>query len=97
MNSWDSIGVLAGEVEKPQKTFPRGLFAVVIPTCFAYLIPLFAMTGSIDVDQKKKKWESGFFATAAAIVCGKWLQIWIEIIVIIIIIIIIIIINNNNY
>ena len=77
LNFWDSVSVLAGEVEKPQKTFPRALFAAVILTCSAYLIPLFAMTGSIDVDQKE--WESGFFATAASIVSGKWLQIWIEI------------------
>lgn len=77
LNFWDSVSTLAGEVEKPQKTFPLALFCAVIFTCVAYLIPLFAITGAVSVDQSE--WESGFFANAAAIVSGKWLKVWIEI------------------
>lgn len=43
----------------------------------AYLIPLFAVTGAVSVDQTM--WESGFMADAAQMIVGKWLKIWIEI------------------
>lgn len=76
LNFWDSVSTLAGEVDKPQKTFPTALFAAVILTCLAYLIPLLAVTGAVNVDQND--WESGFHADAAEIISGKWLKIWIE-------------------
>jgi len=77
LNFWDSVSTLAGEVDRPQKTFPTGLFVAVIFTCLAYLIPLFAVTGAVSVDQSL--WEAGFMADAAQIIVGKWLKIWIEI------------------
>lgn len=77
LNFWDNVSTLAGEVDRPQKTFPVGLFAAVILTCLAYLIPLFAVTGAVSVDQTM--WESGFMADAAQMIVGKWLKIWIEI------------------
>ncbi|KAL8159499.1 hypothetical protein V2J09_001036 [Rumex salicifolius] len=77
LNFWDSVSTLAGEVEKPKKTFPRGLFIAVIFTCLAYLIPLMAATGAVDVDQSL--WESGFLADASKTIVGKWVKIWIEI------------------
>ncbi|KAJ8770117.1 hypothetical protein K2173_011212 [Erythroxylum novogranatense] len=77
LNFWDSVSTLAGEVEKPQKTFPLALLCAVIFTCIAYLIPLFAVTGAVVVDQSL--WESGFHATAAEMIAGKWLKYWIEV------------------
>ncbi|XP_057508092.1 probable polyamine transporter At3g13620 [Actinidia eriantha] len=77
LNFWDNVSTLAGEVEKPQKTFPTALFAAVIFTCLAYIIPLMAVTGAVLVDQSE--WETGFMATAAEMISGKWLKIWIEI------------------
>lgn len=77
LNFWDSVSTLAGEVDKPHRTFPLGLFVSVIFTCVAYLIPLMAVTGSVQVDQSE--WETGFMATAAQIISGKWLKYWIEI------------------
>ena len=77
LNFWDSVSTLAGEVENPNKTFPQALFSAVILTCFSYLIPLFATIGVVSVDQRE--WETGFFANAAAIVSGEWLQVSIEI------------------
>lgn len=53
LNFWDNVSTLAGEVEKPQKTFPKALFVAVIFTCLAYLFPLFAVIGAVDVDQKE--------------------------------------------
>ncbi|RZB99093.1 putative polyamine transporter [Glycine soja] len=42
----------------------------------SYLIPLFAVTGAVLVDQTQ--WENGFHAQAAEIIAGKWLKIWID-------------------
>ncbi|KAF4350168.1 hypothetical protein G4B88_019297 [Cannabis sativa] len=76
LNFWDNVSTLAGEVENPQKNFPMALLVAVIFTCTAYLIPLIAVIGAVDVDQSK--WETGFHAQAAEIIAGKWLKIWLE-------------------
>ncbi|CAI0559825.1 unnamed protein product [Linum tenue] len=68
---------LAGEVDKPGKTFPVALPVAVALTCLSYLIPLFAVIGAVDVPQLE--WGSGFHATAAEMIAGKWLKIWLEI------------------
>ncbi|XVF32868.1 hypothetical protein REPUB_Repub17cG0119900 [Reevesia pubescens] len=77
LNFWDNVSTLAGEVDKPQKTFPRALLVAVIFTCVAYLVPLFAVIGAVSVDQND--WESGFHANAAEMIAGKWLKFWIEV------------------
>ncbi|KAJ0021259.1 hypothetical protein Pint_31389 [Pistacia integerrima] len=77
LNFWDNVSTLAGEVDKPHKTFPKALLVAVIFTCLAYLIPLLAVIGAVSVDQSQ--WESGFHATAAEIIAGKWLKYWIEV------------------
>ncbi|KAH1067930.1 hypothetical protein J1N35_032917 [Gossypium stocksii] len=35
LNFWDNISTLAGEVDKPQKTFSRALLVAVVFTCLA--------------------------------------------------------------
>ncbi|XP_023516717.1 probable polyamine transporter At3g13620 [Cucurbita pepo subsp. pepo] len=77
LNFWDNVSTLAGEVEKPKKTFPIALFISVIITCLSYLIPLLAVTGAVDIQQSA--WESGFHAQAAETLAGKWLKILLEI------------------
>ncbi|KAL6513749.1 hypothetical protein OROHE_019609 [Orobanche hederae] len=77
LNFWDNVSTMAGEVERPNKTFPLALLSAVIFTCLGYIIPLVAVTGSILVDQSE--WEAGFMADAAEIISGKWLKFWIEI------------------
>ncbi|CAI9106734.1 OLC1v1005953C1 [Oldenlandia corymbosa var. corymbosa] len=77
LNFWDSVSTMAGEVEKPQKTFPLALLCAVIFTCLGYIIPLVAVTGALSVDQNL--WEAGFMADAAEMISGKWLKVWIEI------------------
>ncbi|KAL2930665.1 hypothetical protein RDABS01_036075, partial [Bienertia sinuspersici] len=76
LNFWDNASTLAGEVENPQKTFPKALLSAGILTCLGYLVPLMAVTGSIPLDQHK--WVDGYFANAAEIIAGKWLKVWIE-------------------
>ena len=77
LNFWDNVSTVAGEVDKPQKNFPLALLVAVIFTCVSYLIPLFAVTGAVSVDQSE--WESGFHAIAAEMIAGKWLKVWIEV------------------
>ncbi|CAK9327917.1 unnamed protein product [Citrullus colocynthis] len=77
LNFWDNVSTLAGEVEKPKKTFPIALFVSVIFTCLSYLIPLLAVTGAVEIEQSA--WGSGFHAQAAEILAGNWLKIVMEI------------------
>ncbi|KAJ6307226.1 hypothetical protein OIU76_017090 [Salix suchowensis] len=53
LNFWDNVSTLAGEVDEPRKTFPMALLVAVIFTCVSYLIPLFAVTGAVSVDQSQ--------------------------------------------
>nr|XP_023885940.1 probable polyamine transporter At3g13620 [Quercus suber] len=77
LNFWDNVSTLAGEVDHPQKTFPKALFISVIFTCLAYLFPLLAVIGALSVDQTE--WEAGFMAQAAELIAGKWLKIFLEV------------------
>ncbi|OMO80981.1 Amino acid/polyamine transporter I [Corchorus capsularis] len=77
LNFWDNASTLAGEVEKPQKNFPKALFSAGLLTCLAYLVPLLAATGALPLEQEK--WVDGYFADLAEIIAGKWLKIFLEI------------------
>nr|GEX76751.1 probable polyamine transporter At3g13620 [Tanacetum cinerariifolium] len=77
LNFWDTVSTMAGEVEKPKKTFPRALLFAVLLTCFGYIVPLMAVTGAIELDQNQ--WDTGYMAVAAETIGGKWLKILINI------------------
>ncbi|RZC87871.1 hypothetical protein C5167_029782 [Papaver somniferum] len=77
LNFWDNASTLAGEVENPQKIFPKALFSAGIITCLGYLIPLIAIIGALPLDQDA--WEVGYLATAGGTIGGPWLKYWIKI------------------
>ncbi|PIA53892.1 hypothetical protein AQUCO_00900458v1 [Aquilegia coerulea] len=77
LNFWDNASTLAGEVDRPQKTFPTALFSAGIIACLGYLIPLLSIIGSLTVDQNK--WDDGFLADAAGMIAGNWLKFWVEV------------------
>lgn len=77
LNFWDNASTLAGEVEQPQKTFPKALFSAGLLTCLAYLVPLLAATGATPLNQQA--WVEGYFADVAQIIAGKWLKVFLEI------------------
>ncbi|KAL5708510.1 hypothetical protein ACHQM5_019300 [Ranunculus cassubicifolius] len=77
LNFWDNASTLAGEVDKPQSTFPKALFSAGILTVLGYIIPLLSTIGSLSVDQNK--WEDGFLADAAGMIGGNWLKFWVEV------------------
>ncbi|XP_020533370.1 probable polyamine transporter At3g13620 isoform X1 [Jatropha curcas] len=77
LNFWDSASTLAGEVEQPQSTYPKALFAAGLVTCLGYLLPLLAAIGAIPLNQKD--WTDGYLANLAKMIAGNWLKIWVEI------------------
>ncbi|MCL7048645.1 hypothetical protein MKW94_007347 [Papaver nudicaule] len=77
LNFWDNASTLAGEVANPQKTFPIALFSAGIIVCLGYLLSLLAAIGAIKLDQTA--WETGYFSTAAGMIGGEWLKIWVDI------------------
>ncbi|KAK0605005.1 hypothetical protein LWI29_021799 [Acer saccharum] len=77
LNFWDNASTLAGEVEEPQRSYPKALFSAGLLTCLAYLIPLLAAIGAVPLDQEN--WVDGYFADVAQLIAGKWLKICVEI------------------
>ncbi|CAN6300750.1 unnamed protein product [Urochloa humidicola] len=76
LNYWDSASTMAGEVERPERTFPRALAAAVVLIAASYLLPLMAATGATDAPPEA--WANGYLADAAGIIGGPWLKYWIE-------------------
>ncbi|KAL6648073.1 hypothetical protein ACP70R_012297 [Stipagrostis hirtigluma subsp. patula] len=63
LNYWDSVSTMAGEVERPAKTFPVALLSAVCMASLGYLLPLMAGTGATDAPPEA--WGNGYFAEAA--------------------------------
>jgi amino acid transporter len=61
---------VAGDVENPQRTYPRAL-ALVIPLSIAtYFLPPFAGLAALG---NWSQWKDGYFSTAALLIGGPWL------------------------
>ncbi|CAL4939646.1 unnamed protein product [Urochloa decumbens] len=76
LNYWDSASTMAGEVERPERTFPRALAAAAVLIPASYLLPLMAATGATNAPPEA--WGNGYLADAAGIIGGSWLKFWIE-------------------
>ena len=74
LNYWDSVSCLAGEVDRPAKTFPRALLAAVALVAASYLLPTMAALG---VAPQPGDWQLGFFGRVAQTVAGDWLAWWV--------------------
>jgi len=71
---WDSTSTIAGEVEKPQKNFPKAI-AIGLPlVALAYFLP--ALVGAAAVPDHEK-WVTGCWGNIAAVIGGKYLGYWI--------------------
>ncbi|XP_078160031.1 putative polyamine transporter At3g13620 [Carex rostrata] len=77
LNYWDSASTMAGEVEQPEKTFPKGLMIAVVICSVSYFLPLMAGTGAID--SPPEAWVNGYFADVAGMLGGNWLKYWIQV------------------
>ncbi|KAF3322926.1 putative polyamine transporter [Carex littledalei] len=76
LNYWDSASTMAGEVEQPEKTFPKGLAIAVVICSVSYFLPVMASTGAID--SPPEAWVNGYFADVAGMLGGNWLKYWIQ-------------------
>ncbi|KAG6502531.1 probable polyamine transporter At3g13620 [Zingiber officinale] len=77
LNFWDSASTMAGEVERPERTFPTALLAAGLMTAIGYLLPLMAGIGAVDAPQEA--WGGGYYADLAEMIAGRWLKYWIEV------------------
>jgi len=67
---WDNASTVAGEVEDPQRTYPRALIATVGLVAAAYVIPV-ALVGRTGLDPST--WETGAWVDVATRVVGPGL------------------------
>ncbi|KAL6544181.1 proline dehydrogenase [Orobanche gracilis] len=76
LNYWDSISTLAGEVENPKKSLPKGLLYALILVILGYFFPLLTGTGSVPLE--RDMWTDGYFSDVATILGGGWLRWWVQ-------------------
>ncbi len=69
---WDDLSTIAGEVDQPQKTFPKALLIAVSLTILAYLLP--TMVGLAAVPDYAA-WEEGTWTKVGQAIGGSWLGI----------------------
>jgi amino acid transporter len=74
---FDAVSTVAGEIDRPQRTYPRALLWSIPMIVVSYLLPLLAAlssglhTGHVDL------WTDGDFANAGGLLGGNWLKGWI--------------------
>jgi amino acid transporter len=69
---WDNASTVAGEVERPQRTYPLAMSAAVALVAITYVLPILAVRhlGIAPAD-----WSTGSWASVAEAVGGRWLRI----------------------
>ena len=67
---WDNASTIAGEVEDPQRNYPRAMIGAAVLVAVVYLIPVAAaMVAGID----PATWTTGSWVQAASALGGRWL------------------------
>jgi amino acid transporter len=74
LNSFDVGASFAGEVQDPDRVFPRAMFLSVLFVVLGYLIPLLLSIGASTAHQSE--WEAGSFTRIAEEIAGPWLAAW---------------------
>ena len=69
---WDNASTIAGEVERPQRTYPRAMLAAVGLVAVSYILPVSAMWLT---HLAPAAWETGSWADIAGLVGGPLLRI----------------------
>src|SRR5262249_14358088 len=69
---WDNASTIALEVERPQRTYPRGMMLAVALVAATYILPVLAMwvTGVSPT-----QFETGCWADLGALLAGPWLRV----------------------
>jgi amino acid transporter len=69
---WDNTSTVAGEVARPQKTYPRGMMLAVGLVTLTYLIPVAGVSGA---GIRPEAWSTGGWVDVGRQVGGEWLAI----------------------
>ncbi|HEY6967907.1 MAG TPA: APC family permease [Candidatus Angelobacter sp.] len=67
---WDNASTIAGEVEDPQKTYPRVMMIALAAIVLSYVIPVAVVWGT---HIQPGFWSAGSWAAIAALLGGPWL------------------------
>jgi amino acid transporter len=67
---WDNSSTFAGEVENPQRTYPRAVAIAVLAVMLTYLFPVVA---AAKTGMAPAEWSTGAWFVAVARVGGAWL------------------------
>jgi amino acid transporter len=67
---WDNASTVAGEVERPQRTYPLAMLSAVLLVTLTYVIPVAAVART-GLDPRG--WSTGGFVDVGAALGGQWL------------------------
>ena len=69
---WDNASTIAGEVQNPQRTYPRVMMILLAATVLSYLIPISAVWAA---GVPPGEWATGAWVSLASRVVGPWLGV----------------------
>ncbi len=69
---WDNASTIAGEVEQPQRTYPRAMMAAVALVAISYILPVAAVWMT---RLNPSAWETGSWADIAGMLGGPLLRV----------------------
>jgi len=72
-SGYEQLSTVAGEVENPQRSYPRALGLVVPLSIAAYFLPTLSGLAALGDWQN---WHTGHFSDVAKLVGGPWLGTW---------------------
>lgn len=67
---WDNLSTVAGEVENPQRSFPRSLAISIPMVTLVYLLPVLA---ALKTSPQASQWEEGSWAAIATRASSPWI------------------------
>jgi amino acid transporter len=65
---WDNASTIAGDVDRPQRTYPRAMAGALTLVALTYILPIAAVAGS---GLSAAKWSTGGWADVARSVMGR--------------------------
>ncbi|MFM9966478.1 MAG: APC family permease [Planctomycetaceae bacterium] len=68
---WDSVSTIAGEMENPQRTYPRALLISVLLIAMVYVVPAVVALALVGTEQFE--WKTGAWSLAAQSIGGPTL------------------------
>ena len=69
---WDNSSTFAGEVERPERTYPLAMMAAMGLVALTYVLPILAVR---HLGIARSGWTTGSWAGVARVVAGPWLEI----------------------